>query len=43
MGSDMIFAIWPLFVTSFMGVNMEILGLIDEIGATHTISLRPSN
>ncbi len=32
MGSDMIFAIWPLFVTSFTGVNMQILGLIDGIG-----------
>ena len=32
MGSDMIFAIWPLFVTSFSGVSMEILGLIDGIG-----------
>ena len=32
MGSDMIFAIWPIFVTSFTGVNMQILGLIDGIG-----------
>lgn len=28
----MIFAIWPLFVTSFTGVNMAILGLIDGLG-----------
>ncbi|MBU1445883.1 MFS transporter [Patescibacteria group bacterium] len=32
MGSDMISSIWPLFVLSFTGVNMQILGLIDGIG-----------
>ncbi len=31
-GSDMIYPIWPLFVTSFAGVNMEVLGLIDGLG-----------
>ncbi len=31
-GSDMIYPVWPLFVTSFAGVNMEILGLIDGLG-----------
>lgn len=33
-GSDMIYPIWPLFVTSFLGANMEILGLIDGLGDT---------
>jgi len=31
-GSDMIYPVWPLFVTSFLGVNMEILGFIDGLG-----------
>lgn len=31
-GSDMIFPIWPLFLTSVLGANMAILGLIDGIG-----------
>lgn len=30
--SDMIFAIWPLFVISFTGVNMQILALSSELG-----------
>lgn len=30
LGSDMIYPIWPLFVTSFMGANMAMLGLIDD-------------
>jgi hypothetical protein len=38
LGSDMIYPVWPLFVTSFMGANMAMLGLIDDYwfkGATH--------
>jgi MFS family permease len=31
-GSDMIFPIWPLFVTSVLGADMAILGLIDGLG-----------
>lgn len=31
-GSDVIYPIWPLFVTSVMGANMAVLGLIDGIG-----------
>jgi len=31
-GSDMIYPIWPLFVTSIMGANMAILGFIDGLG-----------
>jgi len=31
-GSDMIYPIWPLFVTSFFGVNMAVLGFIDGLG-----------
>jgi len=32
MGSDMIYPIWPMFVTSFLGANMAVLGLIDGLG-----------
>lgn len=32
LGSDMIYPIWPLFVTSFLGANMAMLGLIDGLG-----------
>jgi len=32
MGSDMVFSVWPLFVTQVLGANMAILGLIDGIG-----------
>ncbi len=32
LGSDMIYPIWPLFVTSFTGANMAMLGLIDGLG-----------
>lgn len=32
MGSDMIYPIWPLFVTTIMGANMEVLGFIDGLG-----------
>ena len=31
-GSDMIYPIWPLFLTSFLGANMAVLGLIDGLG-----------
>lgn len=31
-GSDMIYPVWPLFVTLTLGANMEILGLIDGLG-----------
>jgi len=32
LGSDMIYPIWPLFVTSIMGADMAILGFIDGLG-----------
>jgi MFS family permease len=32
MGSDIIAPIWPLFVTSFAGANMQVLGFIDGLG-----------
>lgn len=28
-GSDMIYPIWPVFVTQILGANMAVLGLID--------------
>ncbi|MCU0653403.1 MAG: MFS transporter [Candidatus Pacebacteria bacterium] len=31
-GSDMISPVWPLFVTSFAGANMQVLGFIDGLG-----------
>lgn len=31
-GSDMIYPIWPLFVTSVLGANMAVLGFIDGLG-----------
>ncbi len=31
-GSDMIYPIWPLFVTTILGANMAVLGLIDGLG-----------
>ncbi|WP_455364355.1 MFS transporter, partial [[Eubacterium] cellulosolvens] len=31
-GSDMIYPIWPLFVTTILGANMVILGFIDGLG-----------
>ncbi|MDH4262049.1 MAG: MFS transporter [Spirochaetia bacterium] len=34
LGSDMIYPIWPLFVTEVLGANMTILGLIDGLGDT---------
>ncbi|MFH1774828.1 MAG: MFS transporter [Methanobacteriota archaeon] len=32
LGSDMIYPIWPLFVTSVLGANMVILGFVDGLG-----------
>jgi MFS family permease len=32
LGSDMIYPVWPLFVTSVLGANMAILGFIDGLG-----------
>lgn len=32
LGSDMVFSLWPIFVTSVLGANMAILGLIDGLG-----------
>ena len=32
LGSDMIYPIWPLFVTSYLGANMATLGFIDGLG-----------
>jgi len=32
MGSDMIYPIWPIFVTTVLGANMAILGFIDGLG-----------
>jgi len=32
LGADMIFPIWPIFITSILGANMSLLGLIDGIG-----------
>ena len=31
-GSDIIYPIWPLFLTTVLGANMTILGLIDGLG-----------
>ena len=31
-GSDIIYPIWPLFVTSFLGANMLFLGFVDGLG-----------
>src|SRR3989344_605705 len=31
-GSDMVFSVWPLFVTQVLGANMAVLGLIDGVG-----------
>lgn len=32
LGSDMIFPVWPLFVTVYLGANMAVLGFIDGLG-----------
>ena len=31
-GSDIIFPLWPIFLTSILGANMSVLGLIDGLG-----------
>ena len=31
-GSDIIYPVWPLFVTSVLGANMAVLGFIDGLG-----------
>ena len=31
-GSDVIYPIWPMFITTVLGANMAILGLIDGLG-----------
>lgn len=31
-GSDMVFSVWPLFVTQVLGANMAVLGFIDGLG-----------
>lgn len=32
LGSDMIYPVWPMFLTTMLGANMAVLGLIDGIG-----------
>jgi len=32
LGSDLIYPIWPLFVTGILGANMAVLGLLDGLG-----------
>jgi MFS family permease len=32
LGSDIIYPIWPLFLTTVLGANMSVLGLIDGLG-----------
>ncbi|HER43071.1 MAG TPA: MFS transporter, partial [Candidatus Eisenbacteria bacterium] len=32
LGSDMIYPIWPLFVTVYLGADMAVLGLVDGLG-----------
>lgn len=32
MGSDIIYPVWPLFVTQFIGANMSVLGFLDGLG-----------
>lgn len=31
-GSDIIFPLWPMFLTSVLGANMEVLGFLDGLG-----------
>jgi MFS family permease len=33
-GSDIVFSVWPLFITNVLGANMAVLGFIDGIGDT---------
>src|SRR3989344_5468698 len=32
LGSDIVFSVWPIYVTQILGANMAIVGLIDGIG-----------
>ena len=32
LGSDMVFPLWPMFVTTVLGANMMVLGLLDGLG-----------
>lgn len=32
LGADMVFSVWPLFLTTVLGANMTIVGLIDGLG-----------
>ena len=32
MGSDMIYPVWPLFITTVLKANMEVLGFLDGLG-----------
>lgn len=32
LGSDMIYPVWPLFVTTVLGANMAVLGFLDGLG-----------
>lgn len=32
LGSDMIYPVWPLFITTVIGANMAVLGLLDGLG-----------
>lgn len=32
LGSDIIYPVWPMFVTSILGANMAVLGFIDGLG-----------
>jgi MFS family permease len=32
LGSDIIYPVWPLFVTSVLGANMAVLGFVDGLG-----------
>ncbi len=32
LGSDMIYPVWPLFLTVFLGADMAVLGLVDGLG-----------
>ncbi|TSC58446.1 MAG: hypothetical protein Greene041619_670 [Candidatus Peregrinibacteria bacterium Greene0416_19] len=31
-GADMIFSVWPLFLTQVLGANMAVVGLVDGVG-----------
>lgn len=32
LGADMIFSVWPLFLTGVLGANMQVVGFIDGLG-----------